>query len=278
MQHPSEQTTSQKPPWIFFFLVFILSVPFWLVNALVKGFQEQLPIALPISALQFVVPVIVASLLVYREQGWQGVKELLKRAVDFKRIKNKIWYVPILLLWPAMTVIAYGLMYLTGAPLPEHPQFSILLGLVFLAVFFFSVACEQIGFMGYAIDPLQARWKALGASVIMGSVWAVWHVIPFMQIPQPPSWILWQCLGMIPFRILIVWLYNNTGRSVFATIVFQATANLSQFLFPNNGSHYDPFFAFLVLAFTAGVDIVLWGPETLTRYRFARLRRIDVQH
>ena len=76
---------------------------------------------------------------------------------------------------------------------------------------------------------------------------------------------------MIPFRILINWLYNNTGQSEFATIVFQATANVSQFSFPNNGSHYDPFFAFLMLALTAVLVIVGWGLATLARYGWARL-------
>jgi hypothetical protein len=77
---------------------------------------------------------------------------------------------------------------------------------------------------------------------------------------------------MVPFRILIVWIYNNTGRSVFATIVFQATANVSQFSFPNYGSHYDPRVAGLILAFTAAMVVFLWGPQTLAQYRFARSR------
>ena len=77
---------------------------------------------------------------------------------------------------------------------------------------------------------------------------------------------------MVPFRILIVWIYNNTGRSVFAAIVFQATANVSQFSFPNHGSHYDPLATVLILAFTAAMVVFLWGPQTLARYRYARSR------
>jgi hypothetical protein len=69
-----------------------------------------------------------------------------------------------------------------------------------------------------------------------------------------------------------VWIYNNTGRSVFAVIVFQATANASQFSFPNYGSHYDPLVAGLILAFTAATGVFLWSPQTLARYRFARSR------
>ncbi len=206
-----------------------------------------------------------------------GVKELLKRSVDYRGIKRKIWYAPIFLLWPITTVLAYGLMKLMGASLPDHPQIPILMVPVFFVVFFVGAVLEEIGWSGYATDRLQDRWNALEASIILGSIWAVGHIVPFIQAHNTPTWIVWQCLGMVPFRILIVWLYNNTGKSVFGAIVFHDTSNVSQFLFPNYGSHYDPFIAFLILAFTAVIVIFVWGPETLARYRYARLSGSDVK-
>jgi hypothetical protein len=97
-------------------------------------------------------------------------------------------------------------------------------------------------------------------------------MVPFAESHRSTAWIVWQTLGMIPFRILIVWIFNNTGRSVFAAIVFHASSNVSQFLFPNYGPHYDPFIPGLILALTAAGVTVLWGPETLARFRFGRLR------
>jgi hypothetical protein len=79
---------------------------------------------------------------------------------------------------------------------------------------------------------------------------------------------------MVPFRTLIVWIHNDTGGSVFAAIVFHATANVSQFSFPNHGPHYDPFVVGLVLAFVAAIVTVVCGPETLARDgNYARSRR-----
>jgi hypothetical protein len=43
---------------------------------------------------------IAALILVYMENRSNGVKQLLKRAFDFKRIKRKIWYVPIFFMCP----------------------------------------------------------------------------------------------------------------------------------------------------------------------------------
>jgi hypothetical protein len=83
-------------------------------------------------------------------------------------------------------------------------------------------------------------------------------------------------MGMIFTRILIVWLYNNTGESVFAAVVFHATNNLSSFLFPNYGSHYDPFIACIIIAGAAAIVTFLWGSTTLARFRYARLGQ-DVQ-
>jgi uncharacterized protein len=254
-------------------LVFVLSVPFWLVGPVADQLlQKEVPIDLPFSALQAVTPLIAASILVYGENGSEGVKSLLRRAVDYGKIGRKIWYLPILCLWPATMVLAFGSMYLMGAPLPDDPRFPILIVPLLTVVFLLSAAFEQVGWQGYAIDRLQGRWNALEAAVIVGLVWAIWHVVPLAEAHRAPTWIAWQCLGMVPFRVLIVWIYNNTGRSVFATIVFQATANVSQFSFPNHGSHYDPFIVGLILTFMAAMVAFLWGPQTLARYRFARWR------
>ncbi len=72
--------------------------------------------------------------------------------------------------------------------------------------------------MGYTIDPLQGRWNALGASVISGSVWAIWHIPAFIQAHDTPTWIVAQCLLLVATRILMVWIYNNAGKSIFALI------------------------------------------------------------
>jgi CAAX protease family protein len=136
-------------------------------------------------------------------------------------------------------------------------------GTTWLSAYFAAATGEELGWQGYAIYRLRNRWNALEASIIVGAAWAAWHVVPFTQSHQAPTWIVWQCLGMVPFRILTVLLYNNTGRSVFAAIIFHATANVSQFMFPNYGSHHDPFIAWLILTLMAVMVTFLWGPETL---------------
>lgn len=256
----------KRSPLTFFLLVFVLALPFWLLGALVT--HVPLPINLPVSALQFVCPMIAAFTLVSREEKPGGIKRLLKRVFDVKRIKHKIWYVPIILLNPLIMLLSFGVIRLMGRPLPE-PYIPLLMIPLFFVVFFLPAACEEVGWMGYAVDPMQDRWSAFTTSLILGSVWALWHVIPWLEA-NPPAWVAGQCFSTIGLRILIVWLYNNTGKSVFAAIVFHDMSNVSEFLFPNFGSHYDPVISGAITAVIAVIVTFLWSPKTLARYRYAR--------
>jgi hypothetical protein len=63
--------------------------------------------------------------------------------------------------------------------------------------------------------------------------------------------------------VLIVWLYTDAGRSVFAAILFHDLNNVSWQLFPNNGSHYDPRVSGVILAVMAMAVTIVWGPRTV---------------
>jgi hypothetical protein len=45
---------------------------------------------------------------------------------------------------------------------------------------------------------------------------------------------------MLPARVIIVWLCNNTGRSVFIAVIFHTMMNLSEYMFPNYGIALRP--------------------------------------
>lgn len=70
--------------WTYFLLTIALTVPFWLLGALVS--RELLP-ALPLSAIGVVGPVAAGAILSCRENGFSGLKDLLKRSFDFGRVR-----------------------------------------------------------------------------------------------------------------------------------------------------------------------------------------------
>ena len=90
--------------------------------------------------------------------------------------------------------------------------------------------------------------------------------VPLTLLHRSTTWIAWWCLYAVAARILMVWLYNNTGKSVFAVALFHATLNLSYMLFPLYGSHFDMRLGGLVMAFAAVIVTVIWGPRTLARF------------
>jgi hypothetical protein len=85
--------TSQKMYSLKYFLllVFVLSIPFWLLG----GTMLPLPVNLPISAMTAFVPTIAASILSFHRMGMEDISDLLRMMWDYKKIKNKGWYFPI---------------------------------------------------------------------------------------------------------------------------------------------------------------------------------------
>ena len=247
-----------RAPVRFFLLVFALSIPFWLIQ------PRDWPISASVGA-----PLLAGLILVYREEGGgRGVRRLSSRVFDQWRIRESIWYVPIIFLMPLLYLLTYLVMRLIGLPLPDEPYFPFLLVPLLLVLFFILGIGEEVGWTGYVTDPMQERWSALTTSIILGLVAAIWHFVPLIQMGRTPTWIAWWSLSAVSIRILTVWLYNNTGRSLFAAIVFHAMNNLSVALFPNYGSHWDPAVAGVITAIAAVIVTFLWGSRTLARYRY----------
>ncbi|MFE4573548.1 CPBP family intramembrane glutamic endopeptidase [Paenibacillus chitinolyticus] len=262
--------SSNHSPWIFFLLVFILAIPFWLFGLLTQQLlQKEIPINLPISALMFVCPMIAALILVYRNNGANGIKQLLSKTFN-RKIKRKIWFAPIFFMEPFIMFLAYGSMRLMDGSIPEL-HFSLLKILALFFVFLIAGICEEIGWQGYAYDTLENRWNAVGASIMLGVVWQIWHIIPHLQL-HPPAWILWQCAGSVLLRVLIVWVYKNTGKNVLAAAIFHTMNNVCSFLLPNYDSTIAPFSMFIVTAFVVLIVTFLWGSKTLAQYRFIHVR------
>jgi hypothetical protein len=74
------------------------------------------------------------------------------------------------------------------------------------------------------------------------------------------------------FPVLTVWLYNNTGKSVFAAILFHAVTNTGRSIFPGSRSAfqlYDGAIGYGLIAITAVIVVFLWRSKTLTRFRYA---------
>ncbi len=255
-------------PWYFCVLVVLLSLPFYALG--LTG--ERLPIAtfLPVSALMAFVP--TAAAIVHREAGVSGAEALLKRTFDFRRMKGVGWVLTALLLMPIVFALAYGVLRIEGRTLPDVQLFPLMQIAGFALMFFVGAIGEELGWQGYAYTRLKVGRSALSSALIIGVVWALWHVIPFLEMGRSLAWTLWQCLGAIAMRIIIVWLFENAGQSVFIAVLFHTMINSPWGVVMAFETYFDPFVMFVILAPIAGIVVALWGPSTLARFRVAEGR------
>lgn len=140
---------------------------------------------------------------------------------------------------PLITLLSYQTTQLLGRLLPDI-SITLFPTLVLFVMFLMAGLAEELGWSGYATEPLQERFGALPTSLILGLIWALWHVIPLLQVERSMVWIAWWGLGTVSYRVIMVWLFDKTGKSVFAVAIFHAMINLCWQLFPNQGSYYDP--------------------------------------
>jgi membrane protease YdiL (CAAX protease family) len=196
---------------------------------------------------------------------------LLWRIFDFNRIGDYRWYGAIVLLPLLISLLSLGGSILFGARLP--PAMLPFAALPVTLPFFFVLAAgEEAGWMGHAFEPVQARFGALWGALLLGVVWATWH-IPFLVFMMPDAIVLSAIVvTQVSTRVLIVWVYNNAGKSVFAAILYHTTMNALMVTLPDTtstGALGSAISCGLVLS-AAVVVTLLWGPQTLARYRFVR--------
>ena len=220
----------------FFGLTFALTIPFWIIG---RASDNELMPGLPSAALAVICPAAAALILSWRLTGVAGARALAIRTINLGRVKPKAWWLLILLFSPAANVAAFFISRNLGTEVP-NPQLDILPATTLFAIFLMASVTEELGWTGFALDPLQKRVGAIRAALLIGAVWAVWHYPALLQAHRSGGWIAWWTLGTISLRLFMVWLFNRTGGSVFAVVVVHATNNLAWQLFPIQGSWWDP--------------------------------------
>jgi membrane protease YdiL (CAAX protease family) len=205
-------------------------------------------------------------------EGKAGLRRLWHRLTDFRRT-GWLWAIFGLGAPPAAMLTALGLHTLMGGQglIFNDPAELYRVIPVFLLVLFFSVMGEEIGWRGFALPWLQKRMGALQASLILGGIWALWH-LPLFVIPgdfhsQLP--ISWFVLQIITSTILYTWIFNATHRSLIIIHLFHAASNTAFGvlpMLPENaaGSSRPAWFLLGILSIAALAVILINGPQTLT--------------
>jgi CAAX protease family protein len=222
---------------------------------------------------------LAAFLVTAAAAGRSGVVDLLRRSFRW-RVPVR-WYVFALFSVPvAATVLALSI-YGTDAlepPAVGWPRaLAQVLGLFVIQLILFQFA-EEVGWTGFVQDRWQDRYSPLKLSAMVAVLWAVWHVPDFFV---EEGWGLEQAVGSLIFlayeivvlffaRVVIVWLYARTGRSVLLVVVWHASfdasiSELSRDVIPGSDAARIAILSGVVVLFAAAVIAA-------TRGRFARPR------
>lgn len=90
---------------------------------------------------------------------------------------------------------------------------------------------EEVGWRGFLLPFLLQRYSPIASSLIVGIIWAVWH-LPNFLIPSYPHYgspFSAFVLMTIGFSMLFTWFYLRTKGSLVIAVIFHAALNLFSF-------------------------------------------------
>jgi membrane protease YdiL (CAAX protease family) len=254
----------------FFFLTYALTWILWLPLVFLRDTIPAAP-ALVLVLLGSLIPSTLAIVLTAIVFGRRSLGTLLSRLLIWR--VNPLWYV-MLMLGPL--TLAGGMVALNafvGGP-AINVGVALLTVMITLVFFIFpgSALGEEIGWRGYALPRLQYRRSALSASLILGVIWAFYHLPLFFtgQAFRSPSILVPFIISTIALSVILTWVYNSTGGSLLMVVLLHATANLplTLLLEPLGSRAVLPFWLFVGLMVVAAIVVVIVaGPAHLSRKR-----------
>lgn len=219
--------------------------------------------------------VLAAVLMTGVTQGRQGINSLLKR-YRIWRVGWR-WFGVALALYPLLFAAALGLGVALGLAKLDFsqtlaaqffgPQTAWPLFVVPFFVFEAISNGEEMGWRGYVLPRVQARHNALGAALIVGIIWGVWHLPKFLA-PFDGALFALTLVKSMADSVLYTWLNNNTRGSLLLVTLFHAAGNTAGFfMLPAGGDDKVALLAIItaLVMISAVVVVVYSGPERLSR-------------
>jgi membrane protease YdiL (CAAX protease family) len=203
-----------------------------------------LPIELPLTLVQTLATLLglalPAFLVTAATGGEEGVRDLLSRLLRW-RVGIRWYLIAIFGLFVAMLLAAVP--FLGAAPLEALAQKWGLLFTVFLpgviVPFLHTNLWEELGWAGFLQSTLQERRGPLLASVIVAPFFALFHLpalfvsgwimddgYSIAQFPNALVQVGFLMVFAVFVRVLIMWLYNGSGRSILIVGLSHAALNV----------------------------------------------------
>jgi len=142
----------------------------------------------------------------------------------------------IFLIYPGILLLSVWITRMLGGEGPStldtlgFKAAAIAVFLEFLRGFFMTGGInEESGWRGFALPRLQARYSVLASLLIVGVLWALWH-LPYDLAPEnwggSLAWFLeYRLFWRVVFGVILTWSYNRTNGSLLAPVLFHPVMN-----------------------------------------------------
>ncbi len=204
---------------IFFVLTYLITI----ISVIIMYFGTVVSIDILFFYISFWSPTISAIIIAGIIGGWAEIKKLLSGFLKWR--VGGFWYFAgfFLMVGPLLFTLFYLLL---GGEAPGNPGLTG--GLIFITLINTIIngpLSEEAGWRGFALPKLESRFGSLISSIILGIIWACWH-IPFYFIePRMPFYIF--IMLVLVITILMTWGYNSTKGSLIITVIFHFSFNFN---------------------------------------------------
>jgi membrane protease YdiL (CAAX protease family) len=272
----TKESFIQKHPLISFFVLAIgLTWIFMITDAL--GSHNILPFRLPLPLMVVMgyMPTLAAVIVTAQTKGRDGVRALFRKLL-IARV-GLGWYLVAIFGVAAVyitTIFLYNQIASPALPflsdkLPPLPPLQLALSIVPMFIVIGIVNGEELAWRGFAMPRLQSNYNALISSLIMGSIWAVFHLPLFFTVTgssQADESFISFLVSTVAITVLFTWILNNTHGSVLLAYLFHAAANTWTQVVPID--HANMLVSWIMdglLVLAAVTVVVVYGAENLSR-------------
>lgn len=264
---------ARHPVGCYFALAFVIS--WWGALALVaprlmRGQPVPKFSGLMMFPIMLLGPSVAGIVMTSIVEGRSGMWDLVSRT---RRLRIPLaWYAGLLLPPAVMLCVLLGMTTFVSPVFSPNRFFA---GIVFgLVAGFF----EEIGWTGYVFPKMCRRGNALGASVVLGLLWAVWHlpVVDYLGTATPHGdywfrYFLTFAAAMTAVRVLITWMYTNTNSVLVAQLMHASSTGALVILSPPHVTAGQETLWYAVYA------IALWITVAIVVMTFGKRRASSAQ-